>query len=405
MFLCWGPVSLTGLEIGWSWGKAWPHQKQGGQGPTPAAIYDNLFKKWKPQQFDARKWVSLAKGAGARYLIFLVKHHDGFCLFDSKLTDYKSTGPEAAWKHDVFKDVADACHDLGLKLIVYYSQPDWHHPDYRTENHARYIAYLHGQIREILTQYGRIDGLWFDLGGRPQDWDSEKLFRMSRQLQPHLIINNRCGLPGDFDTPENSVDHFQQDRPWETCATLGRQWSWKPNDELRSREECLHMLITCAVGNGNLALNTGPMPDGPIEPRQAERFREIGHWLAKYGESIYGTRGGPFRAPDERLTKAGLLREVHHRRWTLVGRKHPQGKCHLSAHSPLAVRIDPATGHRPEDRFPLCPDGRFGNGRAGQAGDRRIRPCSGARPIGHHRQAGARWLGHGSRPGEGILRR
>ena len=300
MFLCWGPVSLTGLEIGWSRGKAWTHQKQGGQGPTPAAVYDNLYKKWKPQRFDARQWVALAKEAGARYLIFLVKHHDGFCLFDSQLTEYRSTGPEAAWKHDVFKDVADACHDLGLKLIVYYSQPDWHHPDYQTENQARYIAYLHGQIREILTRYGRIDGLWFDLGGRPQDWDSEKLFRMSRQLQPHLIINNRCGLPGDFDTPENSVGHFQLDRPWETNATLGRQWSWKPNDELRSREECLHMLITCAVGGGNFALNTGPMPDGPIEPRQAVRFREIGRWLGQYGESIYGTRGGPFRAPDER---------------------------------------------------------------------------------------------------------
>ena len=137
-----------------------------------------------------------------QYLIFLVKHHDGFCLYDSKLTEYKSTAPASAWKHDVMADVARACHEAGLKLIVYYSQPDWHHPDYGTANHRRYIEYLHGQIRELLTNYGRIDGFWFDLGGKPSDWDSVKLFRKMRTLQPWLIINNRCGLPGDFDTPE-----------------------------------------------------------------------------------------------------------------------------------------------------------------------------------------------------------
>ena len=117
-------------------------------------------------------------------MIFLVKHHDGFCLYDSKLTDYKTTGPESAWKHDVMADMARACQEAGLKLIIYYSQPDWHHPDYGTENHSRYIEYLHGQIRELLTNYGRIDGFWFDLGGKPEHWDSVNLFRMMRTLQP-----------------------------------------------------------------------------------------------------------------------------------------------------------------------------------------------------------------------------
>jgi alpha-L-fucosidase len=175
-----------------------------------------------------------------KYMIFLVKHHDGFCLYDTKLTDYKSTSPEAAWQHDVMADVAEACQASGLKLFIYYSQPDWHHPDYRTENHPRYIEYLHGQIGELLTSYGRIDGLWFDgLGGKAEDWDAGRLFELARRLQPHLIINNRCGLPGDFDTPEQRLGKFQLDRPWETCMTLGTQWSWKPDDQIKSLKECI----------------------------------------------------------------------------------------------------------------------------------------------------------------------
>ena len=318
MFLCWGPVTLTGLEIGWSRGapRGGELRVREGQGPTPVEIYDSLYKTWKPDRFDAREWVQVAKEAGQKYMIFLVKHHDGFCLYDTKLTDYKSTGTEAAWQHDVMADVAEACHEAGLKLIIYYSQPDWHHPDYRTKNHQRYIKYLHGQIRELLTNYGRIDGLWFDLGGKPEDWDSVELFKMARQLQPHLIINNRCGLPGDFDTPEQRLGKFQLDRPWETCMTLGTQWSWKPDDQIKSLKQCIDTLVTCAGRGGNLALNTNPMPDGQIEPRQVERFREIGAWLNEYGESIYGTRGGPFWPTSRVLTtRKGNLVYMHILNW------------------------------------------------------------------------------------------
>ncbi|GAF93742.1 unnamed protein product, partial [marine sediment metagenome] len=263
MFVCWGPVTLTGKEIGWSrgappWGRR-PGMR-GGTGATPADVYDSLYKKWKPDQFDARQWVRVAKDAGAKYMIFLVKHHDGFCLYDTKLTDYKSTGPESAWKVDVMKQIADACHEAGLKLIVYYSQPDWHHPDYLSDQHGRYITYLHGQIRELLTGYGRIDGLWFDgLRARGDErhadkyegaelWRAEELFKMARSLQPHLIINNRCGLPGDFDTPEQKIGQFQTHRPWESCITLGTQWAWKPNDRIKSPKECVDILVRCAGG-------------------------------------------------------------------------------------------------------------------------------------------------------------
>ena len=297
LFVCWGPVSLTGLEIGWSRGKARPDQREGGTGPTPVEVYDNLYKKWKPHKFDARAWVKLAQDAGMKYMIFLVRHHDGFSLYDTKVSPYKSTSPEAAWRHDVMNDVAAACHEAGLKLFLYYSQPDWHHPDYRTANHARYVKYLHAQVRELVTDYGRIDGLWFDgLGGSAKDWDAENLFKMARSIQPWLLINNRCGLPADFDTPEQHLGGFQLNRPWESCITLGTQWSWKPDDRIKSLQECIGLLVSCACRGGNLALNTNPMPDGRIEPRQAERLRQIGRWLKQHGESIYGTRGGPFRS-------------------------------------------------------------------------------------------------------------
>jgi alpha-L-fucosidase len=317
MFVCWGPVSLTGLEIGWSRGAPRGHGflQREGQGATPREVYDSLYKKWKPDRFDARQWVRVAQEAGQKYMIFLVKHHDGFSLYDSKLTDYKTTGLQSAWKHDVMADVARACQEAGLKLIVYYSQPDWYHPDYGTDNHRRYIEFFHGQIRELLTNYGRIDGFWFDLGGKPEHWDSGKLFRMMRTLQPWLIINNRCGLPGDFDTPEQRLGSFQLERPWETCMTLGTQWSWKPNDEIKSLKRCIDVLVTCAGRNGNLALNTNPMPDGQIEPRQVERFREIGRWLKQYGESIYGTRGGPFWGLDCVSTRKDNRVYVHVLKW------------------------------------------------------------------------------------------
>ncbi len=319
MFLCWGPVSLTGKEIGWSRGEpAWGRREgvRGGKGSTPAEVYDNLYKKWKPEKFDAEQWVKIAKEAGQKYLIFLVKHHDGFCLHDTKLTDYKSTGPESAWRVDVMKHVADACHKHDLKLMIYYSQPDWHHPDYLGERHDRYVEYLHGQIRELLTNYGKIDGLWFDnlrgRGDNPQAaklWDAEKLFEMARSIQPHLIINDRCGLDADFTTPEQHVGQFSTERPWESCITLGTQWAWKPDDKLKSFTEAIRMLVVCAAGNGNLALNTNPMPDGRIEPRQVESFKQIGKWLSKYGESIYATRGGPFLAPDMNSRKFGSARD------------------------------------------------------------------------------------------------
>jgi alpha-L-fucosidase len=292
LFIHWGPVSLKGTEIGWSRGGE--RRGTGGTGSIPVEVYDNLYKQFNPVKFNADEWVQIARDAGMKYLVFTTKHHDGFSMFDSLYTDYKIT--HSPFKRDVVKELADACHKGGLKLGFYYSPPDWHHPDYRTEHHDRYIRYLHNQLRELCTNYGKVDIIWFDgLGGKPKDWDAPNLLKMIRQLQPHVIINNRSGLPADHDTPEQRIGKFQADRPWETCMTICRQWAWKPNDNMKSLKQCIDTLVRVTGGDGNFLFNVGPMPDGRIEPRQVERLKEMGDWLEKYGKTIYGTRGGPFR--------------------------------------------------------------------------------------------------------------
>ena len=182
MFVCWGPVTLTGQEIGWSRGGARRDQRDRRQGRDAGRGLRQPLQAVEARQVRRpRSGSSSPRTPGMKYMIFLVKHHDGFCLYDTKLTDYKSTGPEAAWKHDVMKDIADACHEAGLKLIVYYSQPDWHHPDYRTENHAplhRVSPRPDPRAADQLRPDRRL--LVRPLGGKPEDWDAEKLFKMAR---------------------------------------------------------------------------------------------------------------------------------------------------------------------------------------------------------------------------------
>ena len=293
LFIHWGPVSLMGTEIGWSRGGERRGRKDKSTGAIPVQVYDNLYKEFDPTKFDAKEWAAVAQAAGMKYLVFTSKHHDGFCEFDSKLTTY--TIMHSSFRRDVVGELAKACHDAGLKVGWYYSPPDWHHPDYRTENHDRYIQYLHGQLRELCTNYGKIDIIWFDgLGGSAKDWDSVNLIKMIRELQPGVIINNRAGLPADHDTPEQRIGKSQTNRAWESCITICRQWAWKPNDEMKSLKQCIDTLVQVVGGDGNLLFNVGPMPTGEIEPRQVERLKEMGAWLKKCGESIYGTRGGPF---------------------------------------------------------------------------------------------------------------
>jgi alpha-L-fucosidase len=324
MFIHWGPVSLTGREIGWSRGGE--RRGRQGSGETPLEIYDNLYKHWNPSLYHAEEWVKIARAAGMKYMVFTTKHHDGFCNWDTDYTDYKSTGRDALFGRDIVKELADACHKHNMPLGFYFSLPDWYDGDFLTDRHDKFLEMMHGQVRELLTRYGKIDIMWFDLGGMvaedgtrscdPAIWDAEKLVNMVLELQPDIVVNNRTCLPADFGTPEQRIGAFQSDPAWETCMTIGRQWAWKPKDDIKPLTQCIHTLVRAAGGDGNLLFNVGPMPDGRIEPRQVERISEMGRWLSTYGESIYGTRGGPYKPTDWGVsTRKGNKIFVHLLNW------------------------------------------------------------------------------------------
>ena len=314
MFIHWGPVSLKGTEIGWSRGSQ-----------IPIAEYDNLYKQFNPAKFNADQWVAIAKSAGMKYIVITTKHHDGFCLWDTKLTDYNIMN--TPFHRDVLKELAAACKKQGLAFGTYYSVCDWHHPDFpltspggRTRREKpdldAYNRYLLGQIEELVTNYGPLLTIWNDV---PQEFHGRgaATINMVRKLQPDILVNNRTGDGGDYDTPEQKVGAFQMNRPWETCMTICHQWAWKPNDALKTLKQCLQTLIYCAGGDGNLLFNVGPMPTGEIEPRQIERLKEMGAWMKKYGETIYGTRGGPYTPTRQMVsTRKGKTIYVHVLSWT-----------------------------------------------------------------------------------------
>jgi alpha-L-fucosidase len=313
LFIHWGPVSLKGTEIGWSRGG--DRRGYGSKGnEVPVEVYDNLYRQFNPTNFNAREWVAIAKAAGMKYLVFTSRHHDGFSMFDTRANDYKITSPLSPFHRDVVKELADACHEAGLRFGFYYSQPNWQHPDaFTPDHHDRYLAYLKQQVTELCSNYGKLDIFWFDGLGKPaKDYDGAGLVKIIRELQPAIVINDRTGLPEDHDTPEQRVGKYQDDRAWESCITICRQWAWKPEDEMKSLKECLQTLVLCAGGDGNLLFNVGPMPDGRIEPRQVDRLKEMGAWLAKNGDSIYGTRGGPWK-PNKAVasTRKGNTVFVH----------------------------------------------------------------------------------------------
>ncbi len=325
MFIHWGPVSLKGTEISWSRGG----ERRGieGKGEIPAEIYDSLFTKFNPVDFDAAEWVSIARSAGMKYMVLTAKHCDGFCLWRSGFDAY-SMG-NTPFKRDVCGELAEAAHRSDMKIGWYYSPMDWRDPDCRTERNSLYVARMQRHLRELLGNYGRIDLLWFDTDGGSAPWDQPGTYQLVRSLQPALIINNRLDMgslddyraqrispDADYKTPEQRIGGFDTTQPWETCMTLGTQWSWKPADTIKTFDQVLRILVQCVAGDGNLLLDVGPMPDGRIEPRQVSVLREMGKWLAKYGESVYGTRGGPFvNGPWGGSTRKGNSVYLHILKW------------------------------------------------------------------------------------------
>ncbi len=321
LFIHWGPVSLKGTEISWS--RANTNPLCPNKGEIPADVYDNLYKSFDPTMFNADEWAAVAKGAGTRYVVLTAKHCDGFCLWPTDTYDYHIGN--TPFRRDVCGELAAAVRKAGLRIGWYYSPMDWRDPDCRTERNAAYVKRMQGQVRELLTRFGRIDLLWFDWDGGTIPWDQEATYRLVRAAQPAIVVNNRldCSFGGlsadrdlgpnaDYLTPEQVIGAYNDRQPWETCMTLGTQWSWKPGDKVKSVDEVIRILAGCAGGDGNLLLNVGPMPDGRIEPRQVEVLEGVGAWLAKFGESIYATRGGPFKpGPYGASTRRGRTIYLH----------------------------------------------------------------------------------------------
>ncbi|MCG3146730.1 MAG: hypothetical protein PCFJNLEI_00164 [Verrucomicrobiae bacterium] len=262
----------------------------------PVADYEKLAATWKPKRGFAREWAALAKRAGMKYMVLTTKHHEGFLLWDSRMTDYNAVkhGPG----RDLVREYVTAAREFGLKVGLYYSLNDWHHPDGArcAKDEAarrRFLDFTQGCVRELMTNYGRIDILWYD-GAWPLPnaaaWESDKLNAMVRQLQPHILINDRSLTPEDFSTPEGHIHPAAPGRPWEACFTFNGSWGWQPvpESEWLSARRVVGMLQTCVAGDGNLLLNIGPLPDGSVPNPAITRLTTIGKWLNKYGTAVYG---------------------------------------------------------------------------------------------------------------------
>ena len=243
LFIHWGPVSLIGKEISWS---------RNGYGKSK---YDSLYLRFNPKQFNAKEWVKLAKAGGMKYLVLTSKHHDGFCLFDTKTTPYNIMN--SPFGRDVCKELAQAAHEAGMPIGWYFSVADWKDPDCRNpKTNDIFADRVEQQVRELLTNYGKISLLWIDYEGSPSPIHPKRVFDLARTLQPEIIINNRLepfnpdesharvGAYADYATPEGFVAGYGA-VPWETCTNMGHQWAWRFNDTPRSLKESVHTLLRC----------------------------------------------------------------------------------------------------------------------------------------------------------------
>ena len=259
----------------------------------PVAEYQKFTAGFKPAPGSPRKWAQLAKAAGMKYMVLTSKHHEGFCNWDTKLTNYNAMqfGP----KRDVIREYVEAARAEGLRVGFYYSLMDWHHPDgarCQTDPAARrrFVDYTHGLIRELMTNYGKIDVLWYDVSW-PLDaegWESEKMNKMVFGLQPDIVVNNRNRLPGDFSTPEQTIKAESGGRAWESCMTLNDSWGFqRADDNWKTPRTVIRNLITCARDGGNYLLNIGPEPDGSIPPESVRILSAVGDWMKTGGATIY----------------------------------------------------------------------------------------------------------------------
>jgi len=321
MFIHWGPWSQTGN------GSIWQIVKSDPLGMRQKRF--ELYKTFNPTEFDADAWAEAARRAGMRYVVFVTKHHDGFCNFDTQWTDFKVTDANCPWSDsgqaDITAEVVRAFREQGLAVGLYFSHIDWHHPaakyfadshwdydkgliDDRPEIWQQYVEFERGQVRELLSNYGKIDILWFDLwwpwGGKSYRIshpkarrDMAKIMRMVREQMPGVVVNNRgVDLWGDFVTPEQSIPAESPADYWETSMTIsegGGYWYKGRRARYKSTRVLLGKLAEVASKGGNFLLNVAPRPDGQLASAEVERLKEIGDWLAVNGEAIYGTEASP----------------------------------------------------------------------------------------------------------------
>ena len=311
MFIHWGLYSIIGQH-------EWSKEIEG----VPIPQYEILAKHFHPKPNAARDWARLAKRAGQKYMVMTTKHHEGFCHWDSKLTDYNAMkqGPG----RDLVREFVDAARAEGLRVGFYYSLMDWHHPDgatCKTDEAARrrFVDYTHGLIRELMTNYGKIDVLWYDVSWplTAEQWESERMNEMVFGLQPDIIVNNRNGLPGDFSTPEQHIQASEVGRAWETCMTLNDSWGFNRGDDAwKTPKQVVDNLATCARGGGNYLLNIGPEPDGSIPPDTLSTLESVGKWLDPNGKSIYGTdRFKGDSNTNANYTRRGNTLYIHQHYW------------------------------------------------------------------------------------------
>jgi alpha-L-fucosidase len=309
MFVHWGHCSQQGVELSWPLvGGAFtmPYTRA-----MPVAQYHSSAATFDPQRYDPGEWARMAKCAGMTYAVFTTKHHDGYAMYDTRTSDYGVV--HSPYGRDIFRAFVDAMRAEGIRIGVYFSLIDWHHPDYpavtdadqpyvfgkwkrpEPEAWARFIDVMFAQIRELLTNYGQIDVIWFDGGWERSitQWRSKELEAMIRELQPGIVINDRLPGVGDYTTPEQFVPAQAPPGPWETCLTMNETWGYCPVDrEFKSARKIIHTLCEVAGKGGNLLLNVGPMADGGLQPEFTERLAVIERWMARNGESIIGTTPG-----------------------------------------------------------------------------------------------------------------
>ena len=320
LFIHWGIYSVPAGE----WNGTTNHAewiRESAQ--IPLEQYEKFVSQFNPVKFNANDWVAMAKNAGMKYIVITSKHHDGFCLFDSKETDFDIMS--TPFRRDVLKELSDACAKQGLTLCFYHSIMDWHHPDYLPRrkwetdrptagaDYEKYVSYMKSQLNELLSNYGKIGVLWFD-GEWENTWTHDRgkdLYNYLRKMRPDLIINNRVdkgrqGMEGmtrdstyygDFGTPEQEIpSKGLPGLDWESCMTMNDHWGYNKNDQnWKSSEDLVRKLIDIASKGGNFLLNIGPTSEGLFPEPSINRLKDIGSWTKVNGEAVYGTQASPFQ--------------------------------------------------------------------------------------------------------------